>query len=103
MSRTVNDVEHERLRDPEAVARTILGLCMADSVFASRRAASGLSGLDYLHAITAPSRNAGTMPSFANAASYAAFVLTLPEPPAPAPPFAIVRNADGKMAVVEES
>lgn len=103
MRNAVTDVEMPKRRDAEAVARTVAALCEQDSVFASRRAASGLSGIDYIHAVTAPARNAGTMPAFANAASYAAFVLTQPPLPAPPVPFAIVRDPlDGAMKVQQE-
>ncbi len=98
-------------RDPERYARSLLHACNADTIFRSRRAQwinahpfGEVDGLDFLHAVLAPARNAGTLPaSFPNFASHVAYVLSLPTPAPPRRPFpAIVRNADGNMAVVEQ-
>ncbi len=109
--RTVNDIELPKLRDAEAYNRRLLHACNADTIFRSRRAQwvnahpfGTVTGLDFLQAVLAPARNAGTTPeSFPNFNSHVAWVLSLPTPAPPRRPFpAIVRNADGNMAVVEQ-
>ncbi len=104
-----DDTPAPPLRDPEAFARTLLSACNADTVFRSRRAQwiaahpfGEVSGLDFLNAVLAPARNAGTLPtSFPNFASHVAYVLSLPYPEPPARPFpAIVRDPiDGAMKI----
>lgn len=71
------------LRNPEMVMRGLFDLCTRDAVFRSNGALwcaahPGYDGLDYLHALQKPYRDAGTMPDFPNLASYAAWVLSLP-------------------------
>ncbi len=109
--RTINDVELPKLRDADAYNRRLLHACNADTIFRSRRAQwinahpfGTVSGLDFLHEVTRPAREAGTLPaSFANFNSHVAWVVSLPTPAPPRRPFpAIVRNADGNMAVVEQ-
>jgi hypothetical protein len=75
------------LRNPDTLAQAVHEACLADTVYRSRaaefiRANPGATGIDYLHALTKPHRDAGTTPTtFANVASYAAWALTLPAPP----------------------
>ncbi len=89
--RTVNDIPLPPLRDVEAFNRRLLHACNADTIFRSRRAQwiaahpfGQVDGLDFLHAVMAPARNAGTLPaSFPNFNSHVAYVLSLPTPDPP--------------------
>lgn len=111
MTITASGLEVPGLRDPEKFARELLAACNADMVFRSRRAQwiaahpYEVSGLDFLQAVLAPARNAGTLPSsFPNFASHLAYVLGLPYPEPPARPFpAIARDRfDGAMKIQED-
>ncbi|MBA4132879.1 MAG: hypothetical protein C0519_15825 [Hyphomicrobium sp.] len=77
-----DDTPRPPRRNPDALLGTIIGLCLQDTIFASQAqqwcaARPGASTADYIHALTKPHRDAGALPDFINAASYAAFVLAL--------------------------
>lgn len=81
--RTVNDVPVPPRVDPEAALRTLYAHCCKSTVFGSQRddwcrRHPGYDGLDYLHALLKRDRDAGTLPQLPNAASLAAYVLTIP-------------------------
>lgn len=89
--RTVNDVIQPPLRRPDIVDQRILLECGKSTIFISQMRDwiaknPGTTGLDYLHAVTKPHRDANTLPTFSNWQNFAAWVLTLPPPPDPEPP-----------------